>query len=266
MGSNLDKYRADLQKLTSTGDLMLHDLHLRHRKAEGGLKTKEEKELARTLENKFEQLYQTWFSEAAVVLRQLLSDRHTEFVDLYRSDPRRKGVTLTTYSIQDWLNGVRTTVNEWGNKPFDDFAAVTMRFSTQLQILKAAAQRFESSLFDIRQLVQADLFDSELCAARSLAKHGFLRAAGAIAGVVLEKHLGQVASNHSVAVRKKHPGISDLNDDLKNAAVVDVPAWRQVQRLGDIRNLCDHDRKREPTPEEVEELISGVEKLTKTLY
>jgi hypothetical protein len=32
----------------------------------------------------------------------------------------------------------------------------------QVQILSAARQRLESSLFDIRALVQADLFDNEL--------------------------------------------------------------------------------------------------------
>jgi hypothetical protein len=52
----------------------------------------------------------------------------------------------------------------------------------QLAILKAVKARFESSLFDIRQLVQSDLFDSELDAAKELAKHGFARAAGALAG------------------------------------------------------------------------------------
>lgn len=38
-------------------------------------------------------------------------------------------------------------------------------FRQQQAILNAVKQRFESSLFDIKQLVQADLFDSELDAA-----------------------------------------------------------------------------------------------------
>ena len=84
--------------------------------------------------------------------------------------------------------------------------------------------------------------------------------------MVLEKLLAQVAENHTVRVRKKNPTIGDLNDLLKGAEVVDVPAGRQVQRLGDLRNLCDHNREREPTNEEVVELIDGVEKAAKTLY
>jgi hypothetical protein len=126
--------------------------------------------------------------------------------------------------------------------------------------------RFESSLFDIRQLVQADLFDSELDAAEELIKQGFTRAAGALAGVILERHLNQVCLNHNIKISKKDPGISDLNDILKDASVLDIPQWRSIQYLADIRNLCDHNKKVEPTIEQVNELVAGVKKVTKTLY
>ncbi len=83
----------------------------------------------------------------------------------------------------------------------------------------AAKRRFESSLFEIKQLVQADLLDSEIGAAQELHKSGFLRAAGAVAGVVLEKHLGQVCDNHQITISKKHPGIADLNELLKQTGL-----------------------------------------------
>ena len=136
----------------------------------------------------------------------------------------------------------------------------------QVSILQSVERRFESSLFEIKQLVQADLFDSELEAAKELLKKRFVRAAGAVAGVVLEKHLGQVCENHKVDVTKKNPGISDFNDLLKRADVIDVPQWRAIQHLGDLRNLCDHDKKTEPSIEQLQELISGVEKTTKNLF
>jgi len=141
-----------------------------------------------------------------------------------------------------------------------------MRFGTQLAILEATRTRFESSLHDIRQLLQADLFDSELDTSRELLKSGFLRASGAVAGVVLEKHLRQVVTNHALVIWKQHPTISDFNDLLKTNGVLDVPAWRNIQRLGDLRNLCDHNKHRDPTKEDLDELINGVEKLTKTLF
>jgi len=93
-----------------------------------------------------------------------------------------------------------------------------------------------------------------------------LRAAGALAGVTLESHLSRISINHNVKVSKKNPTISDLNDELKNNGIYDVPDWRFIQRLGDIRNLCVHSKDRDPTKDEVDELIKGVQKVTKTLF
>ncbi len=60
--------------------------------------------------------------------------------------------------------------------------------------------------------------------------------------------------------------IGDLDEALKNAGILDVPDWRFIQRLGDIRNLCVHSKQREPTTDEVDELIRGTEKMIKTLF
>jgi hypothetical protein len=140
------------------------------------------------------------------------------------------------------------------------------RVQQQVAIVGSAKARFESSLFDIRQLVQADLFDSEIDAANHLLKNKFARAAGALGGVVLEKHLGEVCSNHKVPLqKKKEPTISDLNDALKKADVIDTAQWRFVQHLGDIRNLCDHNKKVDPADEQVQDLLLGVAKVTKTI-
>lgn len=241
------------------------DLNGRHL-LEGGKVKPENKKLLEDLKGTFEQEFQSWYTQAAALIRQLIPDRLAEFQELYKGDGKRKATTAQTYHIQDWLNGIRSGKQYTGEKYYDDFAIITMRFGTQLAILQAVGTRFEISLYDIRQLVQADLFDSELDASRELLKSGFLRAAGAVAGVVLEKHLAQVASNHNVATRKAHPTISDFNDLLKAEGVLDVPAWRNIQRLGDLRNLCDHNKHREPGKDEIEELINGVEKLSKTLF
>lgn len=113
--------------------------------------------------------------------------------------------------------------------------------------------------------MQADSFDSEIDAARELLKHKFSRAAGAIAGVILEKHLRQVCDDHNITVSKKSPGIGDLNELLKTNSVIDVPQWRHISLLGDYRNLCDHNKQKEPTVEQVTDLIDGTDKVLKTI-
>lgn len=263
--SNLDKYKDDLDALVKLGERMELDLTFRYLADQGEL-GEDEKAAAKKIKDTFESEYQRWYTESGVVIKQLIPDRFVEFEHLYKGGGRRKNVNSSTYSVQDWLNGIRSGTNQLGKKVFDDFAGVTMRFKTQLAILKSVESRFTSTLFDIRQLVQADIFDSELDEARELLKHKFVRGAGAICGVVLEKHLSQVAANHNITTQKKNPSISDVNDLLKNGGVLDTPSWRQIQRLGDIRNLCDHNKEREPTIDEVSELIDGVEKFIKTLF
>lgn len=265
MSTNLERYKKDLERLVALGEKMQLDIGGRHLTKAGKVKP-ETKKLFAEHQGTFERQYQNWYTEAAALIRQLIPARLTEFHELYKGDGKRKATTIQTYHIQDWLNGVRSGADYAGAKSFDDLTIITYRFGTQMSILQAVRTRFESSLHDIRQLVQADLFDSELDAARELLKSGYIRAAGAIAGVVLEKHLGQVASNHELSTRKQHPTISDFNDLLKTNNVLDVPAWRNVQRLGDLRNLCDHNKHRDPTKDEIQELINGIEKLTKTLF
>jgi len=265
MSTNLDKYKQELSKLIDLGEKILIDL---------GARTMEEtskqddkiKEFIKKFDGRLEKDYQKWYTEANTVIRQIIPERLYEFDALYKGEGKRKEFNAMNFTIQDWLNGVRSSSNYLGEKRFNDFAIIAMKYKTQFEILKSAELRFESSLFDIKQVVQADLFDSELDSAKELLKNGFLRGAGAISGVVLEKHLSEVCDNHRVVIRKKNPSISDFNDLLKNNKVIDIPDWRFIQRLGDLRNLCGHNKERNPTKEEVNELIHGVEKVSKTIY
>jgi hypothetical protein len=267
MPSNIERYQSDLRTLIDEGDDLMEGMLLE------SIPEKFEPILKERLGDKYEEYrknippfrrkYQHWYSEARSVIKQLLPDRLNDFVRHYEKPKSRKEIVASNYVIEDYLNGL--SVTQAGAKVVGPDAAIPA-FEQQVNILKSLERRFKSTLFDIRQLVQADLFDSELDAAKELLKNGFLRAAGAVAGVVLEKHLGQVCANHSVPITKKHPGISDLNDLLKNSGVIDTARWRLIQHLADLRNLCDHNKTKEPKEDDVDDLIAGTEKIVKTLF
>ncbi|MCY4390661.1 MAG: hypothetical protein OXE43_01250 [Chloroflexi bacterium] len=198
--------------------------------------------------------YQKWYTESSRFIGQVLPERSEEFKEMYSGG---SGGTIPYYL---------SCIEEGESLSKIYSQSVSNRFRTQLHILESAKSVFTSSLFDIRALAQANLFDSELDAANELCRNGFLRAAGVVAAVVLERHLGQVTENHNLPVSKQSPTLGDFNELLKKEGVVDVPAWRQIQRLGDLRNLCAHNKEREPTKEEVDELIEGADKYTKTLF
>lgn len=266
--TNLSKYKDDLKKLTDTGKLISKDFEYRNYSAEKIKKlNEEEKALVKKLNMFFERHYQSWYTEASAAIKQLIPDRINEFVELYKGDGKRKEITASNYNIQDWLKGSRAATNRYsGEKIFDDYAAVVMRFNTQYQILASAEKRFTSSLLDIKQLIQADFFDSEIDVSKELMKKGFYRAAGAICGVIIEKHLAQVCNNHNIALTKKTPTIADFNDNLKSNEVIEVSTWRFIQRLGDLRNTCAHNKDKEPSREDTTELVEGTDKLIKTLF
>lgn len=267
MSSNLDRFKKDLDALSAQGSNLLlamqNDFY--PDKVQAALKKQlkdKTAEYIKALPN-FNEVYQRWYSEALSMLRQVLPLRIDDFVRLYEKPKSRKEITFENYRIEDYLQGLRLTF--MGEVKVDGSAAIP-HFRQQLAIVEAAKSRFQSSLFDIKQMLQADLFDSELEAAEHLLKYKYVRAAGAVAGVVLEKHLSQVVSNHEIVISKKNPTIADFNEALKSKDVVDLPQWRFIQHLGDLRNLCDHAKTPEPTAEQVSDLISGVKKITKTLF
>lgn len=215
-------------------------------------------------ENDFGGQYQRWYSKAMRVVEQLLPDRYQEFKELYRLDKRPKDLDVTTYTVSDYIHG--TVVNRGGIKRFDPMAVGMGKMKDQVNILASAHDRLESILTDIEGSLEATLLDDELETASELLRAKHVRSAGVIAGVALERHLKTVADNREVGLGRKRPQIGSLNDALKEARVFDNPRWRELQRLGDIRNLCAHDGEREPKAEEVHELIESTERIVKTVF
>ena len=127
----------------------------------------------------FKDDYQPWYSEAKALIRQLLPDRLDDFTRYYEKPKSRKDLTMENYTIEDYLQGL---TRKFGKSIVVGPDAAIPRFRQQLSLVKAVSGRFQSSLFEIRQLAQADLFDSELDAAKELAKNKFGRAAGGCGG------------------------------------------------------------------------------------
>jgi hypothetical protein len=269
MSSNIEKFKSDLQNLLKRGELLEISMQVDLMSKEDLEKFKKslDDDSKASFKNlpKFKSEYQSWYSEALALLRQTLPDRVLDFTRHYEKPKSRREINSETYTIEDYLQGINVTRGPYQQTVVGPSAA-TNRFDQQRAIVKAAAARFESSLFDIRSIVQADLLDSEIATAKELNKHKFVRAAGAIAGVVLERHLREVCENRKLLPTKKNPTISDFNEALKSGDVFGIPDWRFIQHLADIRNLCDHSKDPEPTQQQVTDLINGVDKIIKSIF
>jgi hypothetical protein len=224
--SAIEKIVAELDALLKRGMKLLND----HKKGESSVNLAVE--------------YEPWYTLALSLIRQIVPERLADFQHAYKQE-KRKEITFDTYTVADYLIGL--VITRAGSPVFDTHVAYQMKFLGQIAILRAAGETAVSVLRDVRSVLRAELFDDDIDAARDLVKKGHLRSAGVISGVVLEGHLKSVAARRSIKFTKKNLTISDLNDGLRNGTVYDVPTWRFIQRLGDIRNLCGHAGDRDPT-------------------
>jgi hypothetical protein len=246
--SNLEKFKKDLELLIKEGE---------------GLLKKSDKNF-----DDFKNEYEGWYSEANSLIKVLLPNRYHDFVSYYENKKQDGIKKHINFLPREYIPGSFEMLELEGYYKDPTNAELAIEFfKKQLSILKSVKRRFESSLFDIEQVLQADLFDSEIEKATELNKKGFFRAAGAIAGVVLEGHLKQICKNHNINISKNKATLGAITNELLKD-VLDLSQRKNIDYLASIRNKCDHKDTQlgEPTKEEVEELINGTNKIIHSIF
>ena len=132
-----------------------------------------------------------------------------------------------------------------------------------ISILRAAEDDLKNGfLITIKQLVQADVFDSELEQAKSLLQNGYKNAAAVIAGTVLETAIKEICLNNGIELDRKK--LTHLNDELAKAGIYNKLQQKQITALADIRNNAAHGDYDQFTQEHVERMIEDIEKFLLT--
>ena len=182
-------------------------------------------------------VYQQWVSASRVLIARNHPSRLDEFNELYELAKS----TLTNKHIS---KSVQFELQE--------------RIDRQSDLLSAIPSHLKYSLYDIELEAYSAIINDELQAAEHLLSKGFLRPAGSLAGVLLERHLKTLLKKHDPPIKfRKNATLSPLNDACKNN-IYDSVTWRKVQHLTDLRNICAHDKTKDPTKSQVAELIAGV--------
>jgi len=185
--------------------------------------------------------YQVWYWKGELLIKEYLPDRKDEFIGEYDE------IICLLQLQKNWVKV------DWHYmiKEFTD------RFDTQKNLLSSLPKVFEIQNLKLRKTISADLVESELDEAELLLKHDFIRAAGAVAGVALERYLKTLCeiSTPLVGYNNKKDTINPLATKLRNAGHLSETERKKIEYLGDIRNKCDHSKEEEPTKEEVKELI-----------
>lgn len=213
------------------------------------------RDLAAEDELRFHFEYQARYTKELRAVRALAPDQYHEFRKCYEPDPKRRGLGYVMYVIQDYIKGI--AVNSILYPGLDSRKRTVQCLANQVVILGSLDSPIDSVLSNTKASLQADLQDVELETAKSLIKAS-PRAAGALAGAILESYLQEVAAIQQVKATKKNPTVSDFNDFLKQAGACDAATWRKIS-LADIPNMCTHRRSTDPTPEQAIELIEGAD-------
>jgi len=127
-----------------------------------------------------------------------------------------------------------------------------------LGILRAAKDDYEHDhLFDVRQLIQAEVFDDFLEQAQHLFDSGYYQPAAVVAGSVLEDGLRKLCDRHGVPLPDK-PKLDKMNADLAKQGVYSKLKQKQITAFADLRNKAAHGQWDQFTKDDVPPMLDGV--------
>lgn len=205
----------------------------------------------------FRDEYEIRYSEAQHLVKTILPSRYEDFINYY---------------VWLWLkdgNGIRTLISIHISRDMMEYNGyanhIKIQFSNQLAIIKACQNKFESSIYEIRYLTQAEIFDSTVEQAKELLKNWYTRAAWVIVWVVLEQHLKNYCTNKWLPFPKEKGTLWDIMTFMDKSELINKIDYRFLQRLNEIRIICSHDKQEEPEVEKVQELIDGTDKIIRNL-
>lgn len=129
-------------------------------------------------------------------------------------------------------------------------------------ILRAALEDFEGGyLFDMRRLVEAEVFADFLDQAEELLDAGYRGPAAVVAGCVLEDGLRKLCSANGVTISDK-PKLDRMNADLAKAGVYNKLVLKRITAIADVRNNAAHGKWDEFDADDVKEMINWIAKFS----
>ncbi|WP_346356359.1 DUF4145 domain-containing protein [Pseudomonas pergaminensis] len=193
-----------------------------------------------------------------------------------RGDPRREGQTeyLAPDLILNWSVKVKALLERVCGKESSYLQRFTeadekqmfdvgvARFERMRAVFLAAKEDFEGGyLNSLRNLVQADVFTSELEQAGQLLDAGYISAAAVIAGVVLETTIRNLCTDRGIA----HGSLDRMNADLTKASAYNSIQQKRITAMAGIRNSAAHGKTDEFTSGDVKGMIDDVERFLATI-
>jgi hypothetical protein len=127
-----------------------------------------------------------------------------------------------------------------------------------LGILKAALEDYERGyLFDLRELVEAELHSDMLEQSDALLAAGYFAPAAVVTGAVLEDGLCRLAARHKIDLPEQ-PKLDRINAELAKTGVFSKLVQKRITAIADIRNSAAHGKWTAFSADDVREMNSWV--------
>lgn len=203
----------------------------------------------KTIQREAVRKYQRFQSAGLHFVKEFVPEKETEFCESYEAKEYRD-----LEGIMDYLQFRRGQYSREKKEIIEQFIN---RFEIQRSILTAIPYIAKIKEIKLREIISADFVDREIEEAELLFKKGHHRAAGALAGVALERHLKTLCDKYQIDYQKKDT-IEPLVEKLYNKSKIEISQMKNIQYLASIRDKCDHPAEVEKS--EIKELIERVKK------
>ncbi len=198
--------------------------------------------------------YQAWYDRASEIVSILRPKKLAEFEKFYtgNTDIKNDGdLNFLTAGTTHYLQGWSININ---SEKMDFFNKFIINFIAQKRILSAIYENLDNPLFNLERDIRHGIYESEMDIAKEFQEHGNLRMAGAIASLVIEVHLKNIAIKHGIPIKEKTE-VSDYNNFLKRKGVCDSGLADQIRSCKKTRNKCIHTDKGDPSDGEISTII-----------
>ena len=193
--------------------------------------------------------YQRFNSAGLQFVKEFLPEKEIEFCASYEAKEYR--------DIEGVMDYLQLRRGQYSNDKEEIIERFINRLEIQRSILSSIPYIARIQEMKLREIISADFVEREIDEAEQLFRNGNIRAAGALAGVALEKHLKTLCDKYQINYQKKET-IEPLVNKLYGAKKLDIIQMKNIQYLASIRNKCDHSSDVEKG--EVKELIGKVKK------
>ncbi len=206
--------------------------------------------------------YQSWYTRAHSLIKQILPERLEEFQELYASDRDiYQKITVENYSIRDYILGLKV-MDESGKDVINYNVVFHNKFKNQLAILLSIRSQLDSILFNMPGILKIHFLKHILDATKSLFDKGGINVAGAFIESILKEILSSMCDKFNIKVNK-NTTIREYNVLLKNNKIIDIMTLQEAQKLENA--LEQYIKRKDSSSDKIDDLFNSLYNFVKKL-